>query len=198
MLLSCVPDRGDLVLAEAECVSVHPPPFITSQLGDKGEYVTLTFKNTPFCHSYSGKATAEVHMGCLPAGAAAAYRHGAEHGPLALKLQAATSLTRLEAGCFWVYVDSHWKYLWSLGLFFFTLVFTVRFSSSVRQLQYLQQFAKVASWKVPGCASHVHVNLRRKVWAMTSQHWLQNSTKARKTCGNNHFVRRNMPLKKKS
>lgn len=44
-----------------------------------------------------------------------------------------------------MYVDSHWKYLWSLGLFFFTLVFTVRFSSSVRQLQYLQQFAKVAS-----------------------------------------------------
>lgn len=54
MLSSCIADQGDLVLAEAERMSVHPPPFITTQLGDKGEYVTPPFKNTPICRSYSG------------------------------------------------------------------------------------------------------------------------------------------------
>lgn len=33
-------------------------------------------------------------------GAAAAYLRGAEHGPPALKLKAASTLTHLEAGCF--------------------------------------------------------------------------------------------------
>lgn len=145
--MSCTPDQGYLVLAEAELLSVYPLPFITSQLGDKGEHVTFMFKNAQFCHSYSGKAFPEVSTGCLQAGPDTEYLWGAEHILLPLKLQADSSLTSLEAGCFQIHVESHLKYLWLVGWFVFLQfgVYRIFFYRSIKQLEYLQQFAKVAS-----------------------------------------------------
>lgn len=61
--------------------------------------------------------------------------------------------------CFYMSVE-HWKYLWLVGWFFLSLVFTVFFFyGSIKQLPSLGSFDEVALERDPGCTSRVKCEL---------------------------------------